>query len=179
VVADVPSPADEGTPDVEAFLRQASRELLDTDTPLIGHRPLAWYGFDSIMATELKARIDAAWQVDVPAEVLVAGPSLEELTQVVAELVTGASVSAMPSDAPVEDTLSDASEPTEAAGDADAVAEAVRLDVPVETPAAEQDDTPLRRPPVDTPPGSGVPWWVTLGLGGVLGAALQWWWSLS
>jgi len=49
-------------------------------------RPLVWQGFDSVMAAELKRRIDATFGVDIPAAEVTAGPSVRELEAVIEEI---------------------------------------------------------------------------------------------
>ncbi|MCB9682794.1 MAG: SDR family NAD(P)-dependent oxidoreductase [Alphaproteobacteria bacterium] len=73
--------------DVPAFVASVVSELLgvpvaDLDT----RRPLAWQGFDSIMATDLKRRLDTAFGVSLPESFVLSGPSVDEVAARIAEL---------------------------------------------------------------------------------------------
>ena len=71
-----------------SFARKDDEEKVSVGADeLVLARPLAWQGFDSIMATELKRRVDTAYGIDLPADEVVSGPSLEELIARVRELI--------------------------------------------------------------------------------------------
>ena len=86
-VAPAPSTAQASRPDVGAWMASAVAKLLGVAVDeLDTGRPLAWQGFDSIMAAELKRQIDATFGVQVPDHEVLAGPSVAELVGIVRAL---------------------------------------------------------------------------------------------
>jgi acyl transferase domain-containing protein len=67
-------------------LATAARLLGAPEAEIDPRRPLAWQGFDSLMATELKRAIDRAFGVDIPADEVVSGPSVQELVAAIERL---------------------------------------------------------------------------------------------
>jgi acyl transferase domain-containing protein/aryl carrier-like protein len=67
-----------------AHLARAAEELLGFDKgDLDPRRPLAWQGFDSVMALDLQRRILTETGVDLPLDNLVNGPKIEEVAEMV------------------------------------------------------------------------------------------------
>ncbi|HMV68734.1 MAG TPA: acyl carrier protein, partial [Myxococcota bacterium] len=59
-----------------------------TASELPNGRPLAWLGLDSIMATDLHRQLQATFGVQIPLDQVLSGPSVDELTALVQELVS-------------------------------------------------------------------------------------------
>ncbi|QRO01345.1 amino acid adenylation domain-containing protein [Archangium violaceum] len=71
---------------VEAFLRGAAASVLGVAPSRISaDEPLTSLGFDSIMALELRNRIQARWSLTLPIVALVRAPSLAGITEAVLE----------------------------------------------------------------------------------------------
>jgi acyl transferase domain-containing protein len=85
VVAAAPVAAVAAAPKgVAALIQTEAERLLGLASGQLDlKRPLAWQGFDSIMAADLKVAIDRAFGVVVPTDAVVSGPSVAELTAVV------------------------------------------------------------------------------------------------
>jgi aryl carrier-like protein len=70
-----------------AFLTMESERMLGFSAgELDARRPLAWQGFDSVMAVDLHARIKQAMGVSLKLDVLTGGPRLDELADEVLKL---------------------------------------------------------------------------------------------
>ncbi|MCB9663329.1 MAG: SDR family NAD(P)-dependent oxidoreductase [Alphaproteobacteria bacterium] len=63
-------------------------------------RPLAWQGFDSVMAVELQRRIEWELGVQIPLERVVSGPRLSELAEDLQAVQVGATLVAPPAEVP-------------------------------------------------------------------------------
>ena len=69
-------------------LRDMVATLLGADLDDVDvSRPLAWQGFDSVMATDFKQQLDKTYGIDAPHAELVTGPSLNELSEVILPLI--------------------------------------------------------------------------------------------
>lgn len=81
---------EEGRGLLEGYLReQAARVLGTSSTKLNSEQPLNELGLDSLMAVELKARIEADMGVAVPTVELMQGPSVSRLTHLFFERLSG------------------------------------------------------------------------------------------
>jgi aryl carrier-like protein len=77
-----PAPSAAPGADVTAWLRDEAERLLGfAKGELDINRPLAWQGFDSVMAADLHRRIKDGLGVDLPIDTLVTGPRLSELAK--------------------------------------------------------------------------------------------------
>lgn len=73
------SPPSDAPSTLDALAQEVERLLGHDPGGLDRERPLAWQGFDSVLAVDLQQRITARWGVTLPIDLLATGPRLTEL----------------------------------------------------------------------------------------------------
>ncbi len=112
------APSAPGAGPVPEALHHLVAELLGFEPQdLDPTRPLAWQGFDSVLAVDLHGVLAQRWGVDVPMDLLATGPRLTEIagylpdTPIVAPTAPAPSAPAPPAPSPIAEDPADATPP--------------------------------------------------------------------
>jgi acyl transferase domain-containing protein/acyl-CoA synthetase (AMP-forming)/AMP-acid ligase II/acyl carrier protein/NAD(P)-dependent dehydrogenase (short-subunit alcohol dehydrogenase family) len=93
---------------VEAYLRQRLARVLEVDpAELENDQQLTHLGIDSLMAVEIKNRVEAELQISIPIVVLLQGVSIAQLATFVIERISTTPVAAAAEDQPMDQQLSE------------------------------------------------------------------------
>lgn len=71
------------------ILERVSRALATSPSKLDADQPLTDFGLDSLMAIELKNKVESDLEISLPTVELMKGPSIAQLAEIVARLVSG------------------------------------------------------------------------------------------